>query len=348
MNLFDGRNVMTRPDPSKLPTVAIVTPVYNGGKYLRQTMECVQRQTYPNLVHVLLDNCSKDDSAQIIADYADRKVPVLAFKNAETLPLAANWNAAFSHIPDGVTYAKLLCADDLISAGAITRFVEIAELDPEIEVVLSQDVFNDEIHSSFLPEDRTIFDGKAVARDILTGKVGWLAYHHFFVRVHPDYRGCFIDNYWSPDPHVVLRSAIRGKFAYLHEPLAYNRIHPDSVTGKELNKGVQFQLVHMHLLKRFASQLFSKQRDIEKLHKSFLIQSCRDMMNWRIRGKKGRSDELRQALEQNGYKLGLLQYVAALPGWPSHTLRWRLDSRKPKKRMTEAEFLATDDGSGGR
>jgi glycosyltransferase involved in cell wall biosynthesis len=332
---------MTRPDPSKPPIVAIVTPVYNGGKYLRATMECVQKQTYPHLVHVVLNNNSKDDSAEIIADFADARVPVLAFRNPETLPLAANWNAAFSHIPENVTYAKLLCADDLISAGAIARFVEVAEADPEIEVVLSQDVFNDQIHTASLPADKSVFDGKAVVREILTGEAGWLAYHHFFVRVHPDYRGAFIDDYWSPDPHVVFRSAIRGKFAYLREPLAYNRIHPDSVTGKELNKGVQFQLVGMHLMKRFAGQVYSDQRDIDRITQAFLILSCRDMLNWRLRGNGARSDELRTALESNGYKITRKHYLLALLGWPRHTIQQRIDARKPMKSMTEAAFVAS-------
>ena len=42
----------------QLPTVAVVTPVYNGAKFLREAMLSVQAQTYPNLVHFVLDNAS--------------------------------------------------------------------------------------------------------------------------------------------------------------------------------------------------------------------------------------------------------------------------------------------------
>ena len=43
-------------DADRVPLVAIATPVYNGAEYLADTMACVQAQTYPNLVHCVLDN----------------------------------------------------------------------------------------------------------------------------------------------------------------------------------------------------------------------------------------------------------------------------------------------------
>ena len=43
---------------SELPLVAIVTPVYNGERFLAETMQCVQCSDYPNLLHVALDNAA--------------------------------------------------------------------------------------------------------------------------------------------------------------------------------------------------------------------------------------------------------------------------------------------------
>ncbi len=53
------------------PPVAVVTPVLNGEEFLAETMDSVQAQTYPNLVHIVLDNASTDATAQIVEHDGD-------------------------------------------------------------------------------------------------------------------------------------------------------------------------------------------------------------------------------------------------------------------------------------
>ena len=72
---------MTKKPSDTAPLVAIVTPVYNGEQYLAEAMESVQAQTYPNLVHVILDNASTDRTAEIIESFRGRKVPLLVGRN---------------------------------------------------------------------------------------------------------------------------------------------------------------------------------------------------------------------------------------------------------------------------
>jgi glycosyltransferase involved in cell wall biosynthesis len=332
-------------DTTDLPLVAIVTPVYNGGQYLAQTMECVQAQSYPNLVHVVLNNCSTDDSAEIIARYRDRRVPVLSFENETVLKLADNWNRAFMLVPEDAVYAKLLCADDLIRRDAIARFVETAQAHPRVEVVLSNDVFADHVHRSRLDPAQTIFDGRSFVRDLLLGHVGWLAYHHFFIRIRPDYRqGRFIEEYWSPDPHVVLRSALRGDVAYLHEPLVYNRIHDASVTGKELKtKGVQFELVQMHLLHHFAEPAFANvaggAAKIRQAYDEFLGRCLRLSVRWRLTGNAARGKAMTDSLAEHGYRFRAIDYVRHLSAWPASSIRWRRNEIAPGEHIDEPTFL---------
>ncbi|RDY25015.1 glycosyltransferase family 2 protein [Romboutsia maritimum] len=49
--------------------VSIVTPVYNSEKFISDTIESVQNQTYRNWELLLVDDCSKDASAEIIESY---------------------------------------------------------------------------------------------------------------------------------------------------------------------------------------------------------------------------------------------------------------------------------------
>ena len=52
--------------------VSIVVPVYNVAPYLSRCVDSLLGQTYPNVQIVLVDDCSKDNSRQIIARYAEQ------------------------------------------------------------------------------------------------------------------------------------------------------------------------------------------------------------------------------------------------------------------------------------
>ena len=49
------------------------------------------------------------------------------------------------------SYVKVLCADDLMRSDCIERFVELAESDEGVEVVLCDDIFEDKVRRANLP-----------------------------------------------------------------------------------------------------------------------------------------------------------------------------------------------------
>lgn len=53
-----------------LPKVSVIVPNYNHGKYLRDRLESIYNQTYTNIEVILLDDCSTDDSKDILNEYA--------------------------------------------------------------------------------------------------------------------------------------------------------------------------------------------------------------------------------------------------------------------------------------
>ena len=55
---------------NKNPTVSIITPNLNGGKYLEETIKSVVHQDYKPIEYIIIDGGSEDDSHSIINKYS--------------------------------------------------------------------------------------------------------------------------------------------------------------------------------------------------------------------------------------------------------------------------------------
>jgi glycosyltransferase involved in cell wall biosynthesis len=53
-----------------LPLVSCVIPVYNGGRWLAETLDSVLAQTYRNCEILVVDDGSTDDSAEVASRFA--------------------------------------------------------------------------------------------------------------------------------------------------------------------------------------------------------------------------------------------------------------------------------------
>ena len=55
--------------PDRMPRVTTCVPVYNGARYLRETLEAIDRQTYRNLDVLISDDASTDESVEICRSF---------------------------------------------------------------------------------------------------------------------------------------------------------------------------------------------------------------------------------------------------------------------------------------
>lgn len=90
--------------------VSIITPCYNGETYLSQTMASVLAQTYPYWEMIVVDDGSKDGSADLVRRYADQDSRITLVQQPNGGSAAARNNGI--RLARG-QYIALLDADDL-------------------------------------------------------------------------------------------------------------------------------------------------------------------------------------------------------------------------------------------
>ncbi|OGO64809.1 MAG: hypothetical protein A2030_00775 [Chloroflexi bacterium RBG_19FT_COMBO_50_10] len=112
------------------PLVSILTPSYNQGRFLEQTIQSVLSQDFPDMEYIIVDGGSTDDSVEIIKRYANR----LAWWVSETDQGQTDAiNKGFAHA-SGEIFAWLN-SDDTYQPGAITDAVAIMLAHTEVSMV---------------------------------------------------------------------------------------------------------------------------------------------------------------------------------------------------------------------
>jgi len=130
---------MTSSNPSisvdQSPLVSVCIPVYNGSRYIAETVESVLRQTWQNWELIVVDNASTDDTAPILerlmAASSDPRIKV--HRNPCTVAAPENWNVAVRAAQG--EFIKLLCADDVLYPGCLESQVKIFDAHPRVTVV---------------------------------------------------------------------------------------------------------------------------------------------------------------------------------------------------------------------
>jgi len=212
--------------------VSVVTPVYNGARYLGECIESVLNQSYRNFEYVILDNGSNDQTPQILAEFARRDARIRVHRNIETLWVIDNWNRSLELISPDSRYCRILHADDAIYPDALATAVALAERTPSIGIVGSLRLRGEHVECGGLPTGEEVFGGAEIARLYLTGQVFALAPTSMLVRAdlvrarQPFYPR----RYLHADLAACFEILADNDFGFAHQVLSFSRKHADSIT----------------------------------------------------------------------------------------------------------------------
>ena len=89
--------------------VSVVMPVYNDGPFIEDTIVSVLNQTHSNFELIIVEDCSKDNSLEVIKSFEDNRIRL--FQNVENKGAAFSRNFAIRHAKG--EYIAFLDGDDL-------------------------------------------------------------------------------------------------------------------------------------------------------------------------------------------------------------------------------------------
>ena len=202
--------------------VSIVTPVHNDGEYVKQTIESVLHQTHKNWELLIVDDCSTDNSVEIIRSFSDPRIRL--FRNEANMGAAYSRNLAMREAKGD--YIAFLDGDDWWAPNKLER----------------QLAFMNERKCDFsctayyrCYEDRPTYRPIAIAPDVIDRKR----------MIKCDYVGCLTAMYNAHaigliqisnsiqkrnDYAIWLHVSEKANCYFLNEPLAYYRVRKNSIS----------------------------------------------------------------------------------------------------------------------
>src|SRR2546430_1623778 len=93
--------------------ISVALPVYNGAVYLREALESILAQEFTDFELVVSENCSTDETPEILAEYARQDCRIRVSRSDTFLRQAENVNRAVELC--AAPWVKLFCHDDLMS-----------------------------------------------------------------------------------------------------------------------------------------------------------------------------------------------------------------------------------------
>jgi glycosyltransferase involved in cell wall biosynthesis len=124
------------------PLVSIVTPTFNMGRFLGETMESVLSQDYPHIEYIVMDGGSTDNTVEVLREFEGRYPGRFTWVSEKDGGQADAVNKGFQKCRGEIF--TFLNSDDTYLPGAVTAAVEGFLAHPEAAVVYGDAYYTDE------------------------------------------------------------------------------------------------------------------------------------------------------------------------------------------------------------
>jgi GT2 family glycosyltransferase len=212
----------------RFPKVSVVVPSYNQAGYLRETLESLVTQRYPNLEVILVDGGSTDGSLEVVKEYADR---LAHWESEKDRGQAHAINKGFARAT-----GEVLCwlnSDDVLLPGALNAVAYGFNAHPDWEWISAPSLkFGEGLHelSGFyeLPKDAA---GWMVHCPISQPSTFWRR------SLYERHGGLDESFHYALDYEYWVRFVVGGtRLHFVERPLSAYRLHGESKTVAQAEK----------------------------------------------------------------------------------------------------------------
>ena len=116
------------------PFISVLMPVYNGSKHIREAIDSILSQTHANFELIIIDDCSRDNTIEIVKSYKDKRIVLL--QNEVNLRTASSLNKAIE-IAKG-KYLARMDQDDISYPKRFEKQIAFLEDNPDYGICGTQ------------------------------------------------------------------------------------------------------------------------------------------------------------------------------------------------------------------
>lgn len=216
---------------SNRPLVSVCIPVYNGKKYIDETIQSILAQTYCHIEIIIQDNASTDGTWELLQEYAAKYPQIFIERNIQNYGMTANWNLVINRARGD--YAMLLSADDTLGCEFLTRCLTMFACD-DFDILTTNHYYLRE--GKCMPRPKLVSPGLHVnfSHTVLLYNPFSINFSLFsksaLQRLSRDGK-LFPRQLLTCDYDLWFRVALGGlRVCYLNEHLASYRIHNDNLS----------------------------------------------------------------------------------------------------------------------
>lgn len=202
--------------------ISVILPVFNGEKYLQQSIRSILEQTYENWELIIVNDCSTDNTEEIAQRYAKIDKRIRVINNLENKKLPASLNIGFSNAKG--QYFTWTSDDNAYAKDAFEKLRKNL-IDNNVDFVFSDYQVIDE-------EDYILYNQ-------VTGPVEELPYYNnvgacflYKKEIQEHLKGYNVNKFLVEDYDFWLRVCWKYKMLHISESLYFYRIHAKSLTSE--------------------------------------------------------------------------------------------------------------------
>lgn len=111
--------------------ISLIMPVYNAAKYVSEAIESILNQTYKDFELIIIDDCSTDNSMQIVSSYKDDRIKII--HNERNAGIAQSRNNGLK-VAKG-EYIALMDDDDISLPQRFEKQMNFLDSNPDFDFV---------------------------------------------------------------------------------------------------------------------------------------------------------------------------------------------------------------------